>query len=120
VFTGALSPQAASDALACAGVIVLPYREGASLRNGSLLAALQVGRPVVTTASGYASDIEPLAALPQLHLVPAGDIDALRRAIVTALHTSTGALPLPDVFGWESIAERHRDLYASIVTRHSP
>ncbi|MGH9175103.1 MAG: glycosyltransferase, partial [Vicinamibacterales bacterium] len=83
--TGFLDPRAASNALASARVIVLPFRDGASQGSGSLLAALQSGRPVVTTAPRFASDLGELAPLPQLRLAPPDDPAALAAAIEGAL-----------------------------------
>ncbi|MEX1157646.1 MAG: glycosyltransferase [Thermomicrobiales bacterium] len=58
--TGFLQEREASEALARAGAIVLPFRDGASQRSGSLLAALRTGRPVVTTAPRSAGDLGEL------------------------------------------------------------
>ena len=119
--TGFLTPQDASNALAGAGVIVLPFRDGASLRSGSLLAALQSGRPVITTAPARSNDLEPLGRLSQLTLAPANNRDALTAAIVTILDQADDGLPppqpLPVAFRWRSIAERHLELYAAVL-RH--
>src|SRR5690606_22549500 len=50
--TGWLPPEAVSAHLQACDVVVLPYRDGASLRRGSLLAALVHGLPIVTTWRG--------------------------------------------------------------------
>jgi glycosyltransferase involved in cell wall biosynthesis len=112
--TGYLTPQAASDALAAARVIALPFADGASLRSGSLLAALQVGRPVVTTAPVDLDDLGALAALPQLRLAPRGDRAALAGVLRAALAAAPCNAPLPNEFNWDAIARRHLALYAAL------
>jgi len=67
----------ASDWLAQARVVVLPAHVEHAPR--ALLRALAAGVPVVATP---ACGIE---ARPGLQLVPAGDVDALRKAITAAL-----------------------------------
>jgi len=47
--TGFVSPEEVSASLKAVDVCVLPYRDGASLRRGSLHACLAHGRPIVTT-----------------------------------------------------------------------
>jgi glycosyltransferase involved in cell wall biosynthesis len=118
--TGYLSPQDASDALARAAVIALPFQRGASLRSGSLLGALQSGRPVVTTLSSNPSLIDAVADLPQLVLVPRADPGRLWDGIEGALSASRRAGQLPKVFTWASIADRHGALYREVLERRQP
>jgi glycosyltransferase involved in cell wall biosynthesis len=113
--TGFLLPQEASSALAKAGAIVLPFPGGASLRSGSLLAALQSGRPVVTTGPLHASDLDRLATMPQLLLSPRGDPEALVTAISRALDWTAQAAPLPSEFRWQSVATAHAALYQRLA-----
>jgi glycosyltransferase involved in cell wall biosynthesis len=113
--TGFLDPRRASDALAAAGAIVLPFRDGASLRSGSLLAALQSGRPVVTTAPRVTSDLGDLAGLPQLLLVAAGEPAAFASAIERTLASTSQPAPLPPTFRWQSIATAHDALYRRLL-----
>ncbi|MDQ3547316.1 MAG: glycosyltransferase [Chloroflexota bacterium] len=113
--TGFLPAPAASEALARADVIVLPFADGASLRSGSLLAALQSGRPVVTTASRTASDLGELPRLPQLSLTPSDDHQKLQAAISRALTWSDAPAPLPPMFRWQSIATAHDALYRRLL-----
>lgn len=113
--TGYLSAQNASNALAGVGAIVLPFQRGASLRSGSLLAALQVGRPVIATAPPRAEALRDLGSLPQLLSIPRGDTGKLWDAIEAALSTPITALPLPDRFDWTVIASAHGDLYRSVI-----
>ena len=113
--TGFLPPREASEALAQAGAIALPFRDGASLRSGSLLAALQTGRPVVTTTPRFTSDLEPLAILPQLLLTRPDNHVALASAISSAFRWCGSTAPLPQAFRWQSIATSHDALYRRLL-----
>ncbi|MEX1158928.1 MAG: hypothetical protein WEC79_08380, partial [Thermomicrobiales bacterium] len=112
---GFLPPREASEALAQAGAIVLPFRDGASLRSGSLLAALRTGRPVVTTAPRSVGDLGELMELPQLIAAPASDPAELRAVIARALAWSGTPATLPGRFRWQSIATEHRALYQRLL-----
>lgn len=115
--TGYLSAQQASDALARSGVVALPFQRGASLRSGSLLAALQAGRPVITTAPASSEALRDLATLPQLLVIPRGDTGRLWDAIETGLTAGGASARLPDRYRWASIAAAHAALYASVLDR---
>lgn len=117
--TGYLSPLDASNALAASGVIALPFLDGASLRSGSLLAALQSGRPVVTTTPRLVSDLGDLESSPQLLTVSTGDTVALAEAIRLALVSEWRTTSLPSAFRWQSIATAHADLYQRVIAERS-
>src|SRR5690606_13857298 len=80
-WTGFLSDARVSAHLQAADLLVMPYRDGASLRRGTLMAALAHGRPLITTT--------PTAPTPQLVsgenccLVPVGDAKVLGTAVQT-------------------------------------
>ncbi len=109
--TGYLPPQEASDKLAGCTALSLPFPEGASQRSSALIAALNLGRPVVTTASDLRSDLDGLTDLPQLLSAPAGDIDALYREINRALNQDFEAASLPVEYSWPAIGRAHAKLY---------
>ncbi|NJK79719.1 MAG: glycosyltransferase family 4 protein [Chloroflexaceae bacterium] len=121
--TGHVAPGEVSAHLLAADVVVLPFREGVSFRSGSLLAALEHGCAVVTTASPTAPAAAP--AFPTLQdgehalLVPPDDIHALAAALRRCLtdhglRASLGyaARHLAPYFGWSAIAARHHAIYA--------
>jgi hypothetical protein len=115
--SGYLPPQAASDTLSQVCVIALPFHDGASQRSGSLLAALQTGRPVVTTTPRQLDALGALRQLPQLMLAPARDPLELAKAIEVALAQEPAAAPLPDEHRWDVIAAQHVELYTSVLAR---
>ncbi len=131
---------AASGYLLAADAAAFPFVDGASLRRGSLLAALAHGVPTVSTGArgqragcvGSPPDgSRPLAcAQPHLRdgetllLVPPGDAAALaaglaRLADDAALRTrlAVGGRALVDTLSWPRIAAAHRAIYAAALGR---
>jgi glycosyltransferase involved in cell wall biosynthesis len=107
--TGFLDERGISDAFASCTCVALPYRDGASFRRGTLMAALAHGCAIVTTT--------PRIELPELRpdenvlLVPPDDVGALANAVEQvisdeALRTrlQQGAAELSKSFGWDHIA----------------
>jgi glycosyltransferase involved in cell wall biosynthesis len=127
IVTGALSAAAVAAHLAATDLVVLPYRDGASWRRGSLLAALTAGVPTVTTIpeAGY----DAAGALPTLTdgadvaLVPA-DARALAAALgrlaadpAARARLAVGGQAVAARFDWSTIAQAHLDLYVRLVQR---
>lgn len=117
VRTGFLPAQEAANALAATDAIALPFTHGASQRSSALIAALRIGKPVITTSLNVRDDLDQLADLPQLHCVAPGDSGALHQALRRAFEQPDKAAPLPEVYEWSSIAAAHSQLYHSIVRR---
>ncbi len=127
---GALPPEGVAAHLSAADLAVLPYRDGASWRRGSLLAALAQGLPVVTTTPrpAYAGEGGGTAPLPRLRddenalLVPPDDAGALAGAVARAgcdaalrARLASGARALARAFAWDAIAARHLALYDGVL-----
>lgn len=117
--TGFMPDPEVSAHLAACDLIVLPYRDGVSLRRGTLMAALAHGCPLLTTAptDGSAELIDGLHA----RLVPPGDAAVLAAAARALLadpdlraQLGRGAAALAQRFGWPEIAARSADFYAQI------
>jgi glycosyltransferase involved in cell wall biosynthesis len=120
-WTGFLTDSRVSTYLQAVDLMVMPYRDGASLRRGTLMAALAHGRPLITT--------EPARPAPELKhkhnvwMVPSNDVPSLIRAIETlagdpdlrytigqnARHTSS-------LFTWDKIAGQTIEFFKSILT----
>jgi len=120
VWTGHVAPEQVSASFAASDICVLPYRDGASYRRGSLMAALAHGMPIVTT--------EPQAPQPWLEhgenvwLVPPADAEALaagcrRVAEDSALRErlARGARELHTHFSWPEIAARTLEVYRDVA-----
>lgn len=116
VETGHVAPAQVSGHLLAADLAALPFRDGASFRRGSLLAALAHGCPVITTTPADPADDVALGAA--AILVAPGEPAALRAAIVRlraepaarAARAAAGP-PLAARFSWDGIARRHEELY---------
>lgn len=108
-WTGFVDDAEVSTYLQASDVVVLPYRDGISLRRGTLMAALAHARPVLSTLPQ-----EPVAGLrhrENVWLVPAGDAAALATALETLLtdaplreRLGAAAGATAGMFSWERIA----------------
>jgi glycosyltransferase involved in cell wall biosynthesis len=133
-------PQAEVSAhLKASDVCALPFRDGASFRRGTLMAALANGMAIVTTAETRLPprrEAAPGGTLPgsrpdlrdgeNVLLVPPDDPHALAGAIKRAAGSpdlraklEKGALALAAFFTWDKIADAHVELYAQLVAARS-
>jgi glycosyltransferase involved in cell wall biosynthesis len=122
VWTGFSGAAEVSANLMAADVCVLPYRDGASFRRGSFMAALAHGRPIVST--------EPRVAIPELRsgenilLAPPDDVPALTDRVVALVNNparrvalGAAASRLSDLFGWDHIARQTLEVYRDLGLR---
>lgn len=139
MWTGYTSSEEVSANLLASDICVLPYRDGASFRRGSLMAALAHGLPIVTTiansewriANSQLSTLHsPLSTyLPRLRdgenvlLVPPDDVAALAEAIARLADSPElrhelrqGAKELSQAFGWDGIAKKTLEVYHAVGT----
>ena len=119
-WTGFLSPGRVSAHLAAADLMVMPYRDGVSLRRGTLMAVLAHGRPLVTTVPG--TPTPELRHGENVCLVPPDDPAALAEAIVALVadparrgRLGRGAREVAGLFDWGRIAGLTADFYAEVV-----
>lgn len=120
-WTGFLSDERVAAHLYAAEIIVLPYKDGVSLRRGTLMAALAHGRPVITTTPQ-----EPEPALQDsaaLHLTQPDDPAALAASIRAVAgdpaeqeRLGVGALALARTFSWDSIAAQSLTFYQQCIS----
>lgn len=118
-WTGFLPEETVSAYLKAVELVVLPYRDGASLRRGTLMAAIAHGRPLVTTSPRM--DIPELVHGENVWFTPRGDAEALADAI-RRLHPrpdlrqqlAEGADALAQAFTWERIATETANYYADL------
>jgi glycosyltransferase involved in cell wall biosynthesis len=117
--TGYVEAAEVSAYLLACDALVLPYRDGASFRRGSLMAALVHGCPVIST--------EPALPLPELRpgenicLVPPDAPDAVVRAVLELraspdlrARLGEGAAALSAQFAWDKIAARTLEFWRSL------
>ncbi len=118
-WTGFVDDSAVSAYLHSADVMVMPYRDGVSLRRGTLMAVLAHGRPLITT--------HPAHPTPEFRhgqnvwLVPPDDVVALTEAVrelaaAPQLRTTLAhnAQTLADPFTWDKIAAQTVNFFASL------
>ncbi len=126
LWTGFVADEQVSAYMLAADMAVLPYRDGASYRRGSLMAALAHGLPVVTTRPReqmLAGDLPQLVDGVNARLVPADAPDALAQAVADLLddpalrwQIGRAARELSQAFTWNRIAARHKAVYDKITT----
>lgn len=118
-WTGFQPDARVSIFLHAADLMVMPYRDGVSLRRGTLMAVLAHGRPLLTTY--------PTAPMPDLvhgenvWLVPPDDPSALRSAAQNLLadpewraRLGRNAARLADCFTWDKIARETAVFFTSL------
>jgi len=119
VFTGYLPPQTALMLLQKSHVVVLPFGNGVSMAQSTLVTVLTCGIPTVATDSGnlpnYIIDHQNII------LVPPSDYTTLALALKELILSkdlrkkiSVGALNISHNFAWNTIAYRHIEIYNHI------
>lgn len=115
-WTGYVDGREVSANFWASDICVLPYRDGASFRRGTLMAALAHGLPIVSTYPevGVAEIVED----ENVALVPPDDVEALASKVSQVAASSAlrrrlarGAAALATMFSWESIAQRTMRVY---------
>ncbi|NJL58044.1 glycosyltransferase [bacterium] len=118
--TGFADDATVSAYLRASDAVVLPYRDGASYRRGSLMAAVAHACVIITTTPQvtiptfqhgenmlFVSPDDPHALAEQLRLVAADS--ALRRRL------ATGAAALAHAFDWDSIAGAYTHFFTHVI-----
>jgi glycosyltransferase involved in cell wall biosynthesis len=130
-WTGFTPNEEVSANLLATDCAVLPYREGASLRHGSLMAALTHGVPIVSTAlppefapppgvfPGLKSGENALLVPPDDHVRLAGAVTVVMQDDDLRERLGAAALELSRVFEWDAIARQHLEAYDRIISQES-
>lgn len=126
-WTGFTSSDEVSANLLAADCAIMPYREGASLRHGSLMAALAHGVPIVSTQPSTVIQ-DSQRVFPSLRdgenalLVPPEDPARLAEAVVAVMsddalraRLGSAALALARLFEWDAIARQHLEAYGRLA-----
>ncbi len=105
-----LSPERVSELLSSGTYAYLHYPDGASVRRGSLLAALEHG---LTVLSNPGRDAETLPLF-----LPAETPESAERLLRSGIAVKTDSAALKSFLearSWNRIAERHMNLYQKLV-----
>ncbi len=124
-WTGFIPQEQVSAYLLMADLAVMPYLDGVSLRRGSLMAVLAHGRPLITTIPE--TPVPELVHDGNVHLVPAGDVEALVQAIrnltgdpETRARLGKAAAELAAEFSWHKIASQSVSFFNKLVQMGKP
>ncbi len=119
-WSGYLADERVSTYLQAADIMVMPYRDGVSLRRGTLMAALAHGRPLISTIP--AEPIPQLAHGENIWLVVPDDAAALTQAVKALAadpdlrgRLGQGAAKLAGLFSWDKIADQTIEFYQKIL-----
>jgi len=119
-WTGYLEPQDVSACFKCSDLCVLPYRDGLSIRRGSLMAALAHAMPIISTHPEVME--EGLVPGENIWLVPRRDPDAIAEACLLLARDpglrerlSRGARQLSARYAWPEIAARTLEVYHAVA-----
>jgi len=125
IWTGYQPPEHVSAHLLAADVAALPYQDGLSTRRGTLMATLEHGVPLLSTAPRY--PVPGLRDGESVLLAPSSDpeslVPSLRRLVTDPLLRASlhkGAREAARQFGWETIALRHAALYRILAGLDDP
>jgi glycosyltransferase involved in cell wall biosynthesis len=124
-WTGFVEPSVLSAGFAASDICVLPYKDGASFRHGTLMAALAHGLCIVTTrlqgaiSSPNQSELEDEDAAVLVSPESAEELGAaivmLAKDPVERSRLSLGAKRVSGGFSWRSIADRHLEVYDTLA-----
>jgi len=119
LWTGYTPQPEVSANLLASDICILPYRDGASFRRGSFMAALAHGLPIVSTRPRV--DMPELRHGENILLVPPDAPVALAEAIARLAadpelreRLGKGAARLAQDFTWEKIAEKTQAVYEEV------
>jgi polysaccharide biosynthesis protein PslF len=120
LWTGYTGAQEVSANFASADICMLPYRDGASFRRGSFMAALAHGLPIISTAPTVTLESlvhgeNILLVPPDNHTAAADAAESLMASPEMRLRLRQGALALAGHFSWGGIAVQTAQLYAELL-----
>jgi glycosyltransferase involved in cell wall biosynthesis len=126
-WTGFASEDAVACYLRACDAVCLPFREGASLRHGTLAAAIAQGLPIVTSHSEVevtGSGLPVLRDGENVLLVRRGDAVELARALARLADDSAlrdrlkvNVARVAAQLDWRAIAEQHIALYRRVMAK---
>ncbi|MCS7271937.1 MAG: glycosyltransferase, partial [Gemmataceae bacterium] len=121
-FPGRLPPEQVSYWFHAADVVVLPFPDGASFKNGTLAAALVHGAAIVTTISDISEPV--LRSNDVVAGYQAGDVSALTDRLAELLTDpqrrdglKKAAAKLGKTLSWEHYVRRRIEIYHHALER---
>lgn len=122
-WTGFVEDAEVSAYLRAADAVVLPFRDGASYRRGSLMAAIQHDCAIITTQPTHENS--PFSN-ENMCLVQSDNVTDLSNAIKSLwcdapkrIQLQSEVAQLKELFDWQSIAEKYETLFEQIIGEHS-
>ncbi len=119
-WTGYVDSGEVSRLLAISDICVLPFKDGVSLRRGTLVAALAHGLPVISTRGRNIP--EELRHNENIYLVPRNDAESLSAAISELIKDGNlrqciagAAGKFSEGFSWKKISLAHTNLYQEVT-----
>lgn len=129
LWTGVCPEEEAAGHLKACDLVVLPYRDGASFRRSSLIAALALGCAVVTTVPLDPAEVSLGPGRPTVEdgvnvaMVSGGDVSGLVTILGDLLQRppqrqrlGQGAQRLGRAFRWDEVGRQTHALYAGLLS----
>lgn len=120
--TGFLDERGVSEAFAACDCVALPYRDGASFRRGTLMAALAHGCAIITTTPRVrvpelVDGESALLVAPDMPIDLADAIEHVMNDDALRARLQHGALALSRLFQWDHITAQTAQVFEKIIVR---
>ena len=109
--TGYLPEAEVADYLKAADFFALPFKNGAACRNGSILAAAQEGRRIISSRGALTGEFFESGQF----VLTENSVAAWQEAIRAELSAKSAAVYEAAVPSWEGIAKEHAHIYRAIL-----
>lgn len=119
-WTGYISDVRVSTHLQAVDLMVMPYKDGVSLRRGTLMAALAHGRPLLTTLPAH--PVPEIVHGENSWLVPVNDVEAVTAGVKFLMQhpeirqrLGQGGAEIAQQFSWEKIAQKTAAFFEELI-----
>lgn len=119
-WTGYISDVRVSTHLQAVDLMVMPYKDGVSLRRGTLMAALAHGRPLLTTQPAH--PVSEIVHGENSWLVPVNDVEAVSAGVKFLMQQpelrqklGQGGAEIAQQFSWEKIAQKTAAFFEELL-----
>ena len=111
--TGYLPEAEVADYLKAADFFALPFKNGAACRNGSILAAAQEGRRIISSRGALTGEFFESGQF----VLTDNSVAAWQEAIRAELSAKSAAIYEAAVPSWDEIAKEHARIYRAILKK---